>query len=165
MGQIPPKIEDLLREWLARLTAAQISHYTIASKYKKVHYCLGIPLFCFSTFITFFLLADMETQPFLKNLVIFLSILSALIASLITFLRPSDLAEKHRSEATKYGSLKRAVETALATEFHSNEEAISFVKDIADHWGKVTADAPVAPRNVFDNTFKKIRMEIEEMTR
>ncbi|MCB1065504.1 MAG: SLATT domain-containing protein [Verrucomicrobiae bacterium] len=142
-----------LQQWEVRLTSAQTGHYVASERYSRLNNLLGMPLVILSSFVSAFLFADQSNSVislFLKCA----GIAVALLASIQTFVRPAEKAELHRVKATKYGSLKRKVETFLATE-KSEEDLLSFFKVLVAEWNAIAEDSPVTPH--------RIRQEIKKV--
>ena len=141
-------MENRLKEWEIRLNAAQTGHYVSSERYHRVNNLLGLPLVIISSFVSAFLFFDQsglhyDVEVFLKAG----GVAVAILASLQTFLRPSEKSEMHRIKAAKYGSLKRKVELFVSQE-HSSDEYYRFSKDLMIEWNAIAEDSLVTPHSI-----------------
>lgn len=151
---------SLLSNWRIRLTKAQIGHYMTAEKYLKYHNILGILLVISSAFVSFSFFQQTTSNIF-KYAVIGASFLSTILASLQTFVRPSEKAEIHRTKASKYGVLRRKLELFLSST-HSDRETNIFLNELHKDWANVAGDAPLTPRNIRNRIANILKREIDE---
>lgn len=156
------RLKKTLLDWKMRLNKAQIGHYISTERYGRFHYILGVPLVGTSAFVSASLFLDHnQISQLLRNIVIFLSIATTIIASLQTFLRFGEKSELHRAKASKYGTLKRNVERFLAIN-HTDEEIKIFLEKIDTEWSHITADAPVTARSIRKEVTDILSKEREE---
>lgn len=148
--------------WEIRLNKAQIGHYIATERFLFLHRILGVPLVALSTFVSISLFLDFSQNNGLKFMIIGSSVLTSVLASLLTFLKPSELADSHRAKTAKYGSLKRKIEAFIALESASKNQINSFLQDLQMQWDNVAEDAPVTPKSVRDEISKLIQVEIDE---
>lgn len=146
-GKLSEESLKILNDWNYRLNKAQIGHYLASEKYLSLSYFLGISLVLSSTIVTMFVFLDLSIlSQNIRYSLISISIYSSIIASIITFLRPSEKAEIHRNRATKYGDIRRKVELFLMVGNSSNVS--SFIKDISKEWSFVSNDSPVTKKSI-----------------
>lgn len=156
------RLTETLVNWKIRLNKAQIGHYISTERYGRLHYLLGVPLVGVSAFVSASLFLDHDQIPqYLRNVVVFLSITTTIIASLQTFLRLGEKSELHRAKAAKYGNLKRTVESFLAID-HTEEEVKIFLEKVDTEWSHITDDAPVTLRSIRKEVSNIFRKEEEE---
>jgi hypothetical protein len=102
-GESPwtPGVLDLLRDWSARAASSSAGHYSTAHGLSRRNILLGVPVVVLTTFIGTSVFAtlqdDIDTS--LKIFVGVISVTAAVLASLQTFLRFGERAEKHRGQA------------------------------------------------------------------
>lgn len=75
--------------------------------------------------------------------------MSAILASLQTFLRLEERAEKHREAGNKYGALMRELEQKITFPPQSNTELEKFVADLRVRWDKLNAESPTIPQDIW----------------
>lgn len=99
------------------MSAVEAGHYAMADRLTRSNLRLGIPVVILSTVIGTSVFATLEQQVSLplRIAVGILSVATAAIASLQTFLRLGERSEKHRVAAALYSALRRDIEAALAT--------------------------------------------------
>jgi hypothetical protein len=117
MTKQPPSSEkELLDEWFRRVRESQFAHYEASKSLVHKKYFLGVPVVVLSALSGAFAFATLGSQSnvYLQILFGFVSVFAAVLASLQTFLQHSERAEKHRSVAGKYGSLRREIELLIA---------------------------------------------------
>jgi hypothetical protein len=103
--------------------------------------------------------ATLDSSPALweRILVGFLSVTAAVLASLQTFLRYSELAEKHKTAAVKYGAIRREVEEALATNEPENRQSREFFRSIRGRWDALDEESPIVPASIYDPVAKEFK--------
>jgi len=107
---------DLLNKWNKRLREGQFSHYQAERYYKKYHYFFGVPAMILgiisgSAIYLYGVFLDVNALGVIVGIS---SFLSSLLIAIQTFVKFSELAEKHLSAAVKYGVLRREVERIKA---------------------------------------------------
>ena len=104
-----------LDEWHTGLRICHKSHMRCATFYERWNLGLGIPVVALTAIAGTAIFATLETSPqaWAKIFIGLLTVLAAILSSLQTFLRFSELAERHKVAAVKYGALRREIETLL----------------------------------------------------
>ncbi|HTG47712.1 MAG TPA: SLATT domain-containing protein [Actinomycetota bacterium] len=118
-----PEAERLLAEWHLRITTAQFGHQLQAERTRVWNLALGIPVVVATTIVgtsAFAALNNTGSHDSWKIAAGVLSIFAAVLAALQTFLGFGDRAERHRIAATRYASIRRAIELALTR--HDTQE-------------------------------------------
>ena len=155
---IPESPKELLIRWLKRSRESQFAHYEAAKNLSKYNYFLGIPTVVSSGIVGTSVFASLgrTADPSLQIFVGLISVLAAVLAALQTFLRFSELDEKHRSIAARYGAVRRRIEEILALK----DEAImaSELTSIRMMYDKLSEDAP----NVSDRIWAKTQIVLSE---
>jgi hypothetical protein len=117
-GESPwtPGVLDLLRDWSARAASSSAGHYSTAHGLSRRNILLGVPVVVLTTFIGTSVFAtlqdDIDTS--LKIFVGVISVMAAVLASLQTFLRFGERAEKHRVAGESWAALRREIDEMLA---------------------------------------------------
>jgi len=155
MSTLASNPEELLTQWHRRLRETQFCHYEAAKPLFYANYCLGIPVIALTTFIGTSVFATLEKQVDLRiRLVVAItSVIAAVLASLQTFLRFTERAEKHRTIAAQAGSIRREVELLLATKGNTVLEA-ERLDSIRNQVDKLAQDAPSIPEWVWKKARK-----------
>ena len=83
-----------------------------------------------------------------------ISVLAAVLASLQTFLRLSERAEKHRAAAVRYGALRRELETAIAKGGPYEDKLVEGVREKLD---SISSDSPEIPARVWTKVEKMLK--------
>lgn len=107
---------DLLRNWRHRAALSQEAHYARATRLATFNIWFGVPVVVLTTFVATSVFATLTEDPSLE-LRIFVgtvSALAAVLASLQTFLRFQERAEKHRASAELWASIRREIDEMLA---------------------------------------------------
>lgn len=145
--------DDLLGDWYRRIRYAQFAHYESAKLFDRVNYWLGIPVVVLSTFVGTSVFANIGrlADPRLQIAIGLISVVAATLASLQTFFRFAEKAEKHRTAAAKYGALRRQVEETLALQTHTDPENIVALRQSID---RLAEEAPQIPHRIWSNRRK-----------
>lgn len=147
---IEEKLESLIIDWVSRLRNAQIGHYKCSEYLYLMANLTGFLLILTTTLVTALLFFDTRgpNQDAWQLLLFILSVVSAGLAGIVSFVRFAERAELHRSAASRYGKLRRQLEFLDAYR-HSQEQ--SQVKEklklLRIEWEYVSADAPLTPKS------------------
>ncbi len=138
--------EDLLRRWLKRVRESSFAHYAAESSLNRLHLFLGIPATAFAALVGTSVFASLENNisSWIKIAVGLISIVTAILSGLQTFLRFAEKAERHRKTAVEYGVVRRSIEQHLV---YANQLTYEVSDRIRERLDKIAAEAPnVAPR-------------------
>jgi cytochrome c biogenesis protein CcdA len=106
-------ITQLLTQWCIRAQYAQYCHFATANYLRKLHYYLGIPSIFLSTLVGTSIFATLEQHDgdyWIRIIAGLVSVLTAGLSTVQTFLRLEERAERHRAAGTQYGKLGRMME-------------------------------------------------------
>jgi hypothetical protein len=111
-----PEVVSLLRDWSARAAASGDAHYALCTRLSRSNIRFGVPVVVLTTFVGTSVFATLEhhVNVALKILIGMVSVLAAVLASLQTFLRFGERAEKHRTAAEAWAALRRDMEAMIA---------------------------------------------------
>lgn len=144
--------QEVLNEWKVRLTKAQVGHYKSCESYLKKHQYIGFSLVIISSILTGFLFLKPSNIIIQWSMAI-ASIVSTVLATLQIFMKPSEQAEVHRQCATKYGALRREVESFLTNNIDNDFN--KFDQELRSKWDNIAEYAPI--------TTGKIRSEVKRI--
>lgn len=156
MPEAPPNSSaQMLNAWHRRLSESQFAHYTACRKLTSANLCLGVPVVALSALVAAAMLATYERSLTEAMRITFgcITLAVALMASLQTFLRFAERAERHRVVAARYGSIKRRAEQLLVAGGVTSEADIS---DLREQTDRLTEEAPQINQYVI----KSIRKEL-----
>ena len=114
---LDPKItlEDLMHDWRRSTIRMQYCHFAAASKFRKLHMQIGVPLTITSIVVGSSIFASPQTIPTTFQLIAgLLTMLVALLTALQTFLRFDARAEKHFAAACAFGALRWDLQQLMA---------------------------------------------------
>ncbi len=140
--------EELLGDWYRRLRFSQFAHYESAKSFEHLNYQIGIPVVVLSAFVGTSVFASLGkvTDEKLQILIGLTSVVTAALASIQTFLRFSERAEKHRIAAAKYGALRRKIEELLAMAGDVTKDATTALRKDMD---RLSEEAPHIPERIW----------------
>lgn len=106
----------LLRDWRARATKSSEAHYELATRLSQANIRFGVPVVVLTTFVgtSVFATIGRSVDLWLRIFVGMISVAAAVLASLQTFLRFGERAEKHRSAAELWAAIRREIDEMLA---------------------------------------------------
>jgi hypothetical protein len=141
--------ENLLSDWYRRIRFAQFAHYEAAKSYDRMNYGLGIPVVILSTFVGTSVFANIGStvDASFQILIGLISVIAATLASLQTFFRFSEKAEKHRAAASKYGALRREIEEVMV--LCSQEDIKDTIPSLRLRIDKLSEEAPHIPHRIW----------------
>jgi len=107
---------SLLRDWQYRAALSQEAHYARATRLAAYNTWLGVPVVALTTFVATSVFATLteNVRTELRIIVGTISALAAVLASLQTFLRFQERAEKHRASAELWAAIRREIDEMLA---------------------------------------------------
>ncbi|WP_064608102.1 SLATT domain-containing protein [Photobacterium sp. J15] len=167
--------EETLKNWLDRITKAQIGHYMRAEKLNwRADWTGYLLVFCtvFVTAMSFFSYTgnlngiEAITIPLIKwkvnssnmqYVVIFVGGLSAILSGVVSQARFAARAEQHRAAAGRYGNTRRKIERLLTKLNTGNLEGLDIENEIDKielEWNFTSADAPLTKKKVIDKVAK-----------
>ena len=157
-------VQQLTVAWLQRAHLVLDAHHTAAGMFEKRHYWLGIPTVALSTVVATAVFASLQNTPhiYMQIVVGLASILAAVLASLLTFLRYNERAEKHRLAGVRYGAIMRQLEQARQIPPHTEEEARGFFDSIRSRWDKLNEESPTMPTKTWDRLNRRHQKKKEE---
>ena len=140
-----------LQQWHQGIRISHAAHFMAADAYERRNLWLGVPVVVLSA-ITGTVVFTTSAQPeLLEKIVVGLfSVAAAVLASLQTFLRYSELAQKHKAAAIKYGALRRELEEALATYSAEHPFGAGFMASIRERWDALDDESPVVVKRIYD---------------
>jgi hypothetical protein len=108
-----PDVEELLKDWRNRVYAAQASHYALADRFRILNYLVGIPAVVFSSVVGTALFAGLEKDSPRTFFIASVSIVSAVLAALQTFLRFAERVSQHATAGDWYSAIRRDIEQLI----------------------------------------------------
>ena len=151
----PDTMEELLRGWLLHAHKSRTRHDYAARYYNKMRFYLGIPTTALSAIVgsSVFASLSMPLGSSASIVVGGMGIIATILSGLHTHLNYADLAEKHRSAATKYKSVVRQLEQSLAgpmTQAPSDE----WINNLRSHLDGLEENVPVVAQGIYDKVDK-----------
>lgn len=159
MPEFSNSVEVLLTDWFRRARESQFIHYECGVWYSRLNYLLGIPSIVLSTVVGTAIFASFETSATGAERIVIglLSIISAVLASLQTFLRFSERAEHHRSTGSGYGAVRRSLEylkTFPPNDEDNIKQSLKEIKEQMDELAKEAPEVPARMKRKLDNEVK-----------
>lgn len=142
---------DLILHWRFRVHRMQLAHYETARKFDTLHLWLGLPAIVFSTVVGTTVFASLARDTYI-GLQIFaglMSVTAAVLTALQTFLKYSELSEKHRVAGAKCANLKHQIELISSMPPSTPEETRKELLIIEEHWSKIREESPTIPSRIW----------------
>lgn len=159
---------ELLKHWRFRVHRVQLAHYEAGRVYGRYHILLGLPAIVLSTivgtavFATAGSLADEKNVIWISIVLGLLSVISAVLVSLQTFLKYSDLAEKHRLAGARSANLKHRIEILATIPPENISDVKIFLTSIENEWSKFREDSPNIPSSMWKRIERSLTYEDHE---
>ncbi|TML58078.1 MAG: SLATT domain-containing protein [Actinobacteria bacterium] len=150
-GKLPspwtPAVLELLKDWRARAATTSSQHYRLASSLARLNIRFGIPVVVLTTFVGTSVFATLQTDVHvgLRIGLGLISVLAAVLASLQTFLRFGERAEKHRASAELWAALRREIDEMLAlhpTYLASRGDPKQYLDDLRRRMDEIAQQSP-----------------------
>jgi hypothetical protein len=148
MNSITPQVEELAKDWFRRCRESQMVHYEYGSLLERRHLFFGVPAIVLSTIVGTAIFSSREAsadKEFLKIFFGLLSMLSASITALQTFLNLADRASKHKAAGAKYGAIRRDLELLKQVPPTSEEDVRARLESIKIQMDELASNAPGVP--------------------
>lgn len=146
---------ELLAKWKQEILVCHKAHFRAAALMQQHNRGFGIPVIVLSAVAGTTVFGTLQSQPelWVKMLVGFLSVAAAVLASLQTFLKYGELAEKHSNASLKYGALQHEVEEKEAKGGATEE----YVSSVRTRWTAIDSESPSISPKLFDSVQKDVR--------
>jgi hypothetical protein len=137
----------LLREWQQRAAVSQDAHYLIATRLGRSNLWFGIPVVVFSTVVGTSVFATLQENVSVgwRIAIGIVSVVAAVLASLQTFLRFQERAEKHRASAELWAAIRREIDQMLALHpdyLAERSDPKAYLDQLRGRMGEVSAQSP-----------------------
>jgi hypothetical protein len=137
----------LMREWQERASISQDAHYVIATRLSSYNLVFGVPVVVFSTVVGTSVFATLQENVSVgwRIGVGIVSVIAAVLASLQTFLRFQERAEKHRAAAEHWAAIRREIDQMLALHpdyLAERSDPKEYLDQLRQRMGEVSAQAP-----------------------
>jgi hypothetical protein len=153
---------DLLRHWRFRVHRVQRGHYLAGRRYDRMHLSLGIPAVVLSAIVgsaVFSSLAAPHTAIGWTIAVGLFSIMSLVLTALQTFLKYSELAERHKIAGARFADLKHRIEMVAVFQSQDREAVRKELETIEGLWAKVREESPNLPAGIWVSVEKELTFE------
>jgi uncharacterized membrane protein YgaE (UPF0421/DUF939 family) len=142
------KKQNVVLDWMRKIHLLEHAHRLESIQWKKRNNWLGIPSLIIASLIAPIGGIDALKGCFLMNLISILGgVLVAILVGLQTFLKPSEIAEKHRQTSNTFEKLRHKLEYIF--EFAGDNEIDAEIDKIRTQWEKIDQ------LNVSQSNFKK----------
>ena len=157
------KIEQkqLLKTWRNDLEASTKTHYYLSAKIRLLNYVLGVPNIFISMLIAsyVFLTINLNIGFWFKMLFGLLALLTAILASLQTFLKYSEQAEHHRNASARYQALLNQIDQVLVIPPKDETALAEYCDKLRERWDELNLEAPSTARKLKKNIETKNNLE------
>jgi hypothetical protein len=138
---------SLLGDWQRRAAVSQDAHYVRATRLTKFNVWFGVPVVALTTFVgtSVFATLQEDVRTDLRILVGSVSVLAAVLASLQTFLRFQERAEKHRAAAELWSAIRREIDEMLALHpdyLAEQSDPKAYLDELRNRMDQVSAQSP-----------------------
>ena len=152
-------VQTLLSDWSYQACLNRIASAEKAKGYKRRHQLLGIPVVIFSSVVGSVAFSQIHAAP--NDKVRFgagaLSIVSAVLAGLQTFLRYGELAEKYRAVGIGYEKVEKEIEEIIVLPIHLRGDVKERIDSLREQLNSLADGSPEIP----DHRHQKAKTKIE----
>jgi hypothetical protein len=158
---------ELLRHWRFRVHRVQTGHYEAGRKYDSMNLWLGIPTIVASTIVGTAIFASLSnTTPavWVTILVGLFSVASTVLVALQTFLKFSELAERHKVAGARFADIKHQIEMIAVFQANGSGSLESKLSEIEQRWEAVREESPNIPAGIWKRIEKTMTLEKDMQT-
>ena len=140
------------------------AHFLSSKLNRKRHVQLGVPVVITSTIVATTIFSTLSSDSEIKWKIItgFLSITAAVLASLQTFYKHSELAERHRIAGAEYSALNRRLELfMLKINNNDREKLIIKLEELIEEINNLDSISPDPPDHIYDRAVKEQKLDEE----
>lgn len=139
---------EVLKAWDRRALKGVDAHYESSRLFVKVNTLIGVPTIILAAAVSALAFATVgKASPLWIQMTIgFFGLLQAILAALHTWLRHTEVAEKHRQAGARYAAIRRRIEEIVAF-----PELIqpSHLQEIRSSLDVIAREAPSVPPKVW----------------
>ncbi|MBI5924249.1 MAG: DUF4231 domain-containing protein [Aquabacterium sp.] len=152
--------EDLLKQWLVGIRIAHIQQFLASNHSEKMHRRLGIPTVVLGTVVGTSVFASLDATPqaWVKIGIGLLSVASAVLAALQTFMGYTEKCTEHKAAAIRYGKLRRELEQYIACHKEGDNGDEAFLLDFRERWNETDSSAPTTSQRFHDAARKQVAL-------
>jgi len=152
---------EVISHWRFRVHRMQLAHYEAARKLETRHLWLGLPAIVLSTIVgtTVFTTISKGADVWQQMAAGLMSVTVAVLIALQTFLKYSELSEKHRSAGAKFANLKHRIELLSAMPPSGQDELKQQLTVIEENWSKVREASPTIPTRIWQKVETSLTFE------
>lgn len=139
----------LLRDWHLSLVILHRGHWSAARHYEARNFWLGLLAAVSAAIAGTTVFATLSDSPStgVRTAIGLFSILAAVLSALQTYFRSSELAERHKGAAVKYGFLRRELEQRMESDEPLPSEAK--LDDFRARWDAIDGESPPIPAKIY----------------
>lgn len=147
----PDSPEELLRGWLLHSHKGRQRHDRAARRLDRARVSLGATATAFAVIVSTSIFAALEkdSSGVWKIMLPVISLLSAILSGLSTFLNLAERADKHRSAGVQYKAMIRELERRLSEGISNSTITPSVLDEIQKRLDELEESAPIVPEQIF----------------
>jgi hypothetical protein len=147
----PDSTEELLRGWLQHSHKGRQRHDRAARRLDRARVWLGAIATAFAVLVSTSVFAALEKDASgsWKVALPIVSVLSAILSGLSTFLNLAERADKHRSAGVQYKAMIRELERRLSEGTDNSTITPSMLDEMQKRLDELEDNAPIVPEPIF----------------
>jgi hypothetical protein len=155
-------VVERLRDWERRAAAAAEVHFQLAESLSRWNIYLGVPVVALSAIVGTALFASLahDVNVGLRIAAGTISVITAVLASIQTFLRFGARAEQHRVAAERWSAIRREIEKVCALPPKLAGDPKQVLDDVGARMDEAADKAPAMP----DKRWKRALAKRERAT-
>lgn len=156
--------KEQIQDWGDGTQFVYRAHYESAVRLQRANLWLGIPTAILSGLVGTSVFATLNEQPVKKAQIAvgLISILVAILASLQTFLRFAERAEKHKEAGARFAALHREADQALVLPPPTDQELKKWMDSFRERWDALSREAPTANRRIWERARAQMLKERQQ---
>jgi hypothetical protein len=143
----------LLERWRINCLRSATGNYRAATKFSKRNLYLGFPSIVLSTLAGSSLFVTMQQgiEPLAQFFAGFVTLISAVLAALQTFMGSAERAGKHNAAAAEFNAVKRRIDFLIAKSADGGVLDDAIIEEIRSSMDTLSRETPAIPEKLWKN--------------
>ncbi len=149
--------KNLILDWTRKIHTLEYAHRYASMTKERLNLYLGIPSIVISSLIGAQVSVPWQNNGVTQIIVAIGASIVAVLTGLLTFLKPSEVAEKHRTSSTTYEDLRHRLEILLTFNNTDETDVMGKLNQFKAEWDRL--ETP----NVSNSNWSKAKKQVSSL--